>query len=211
MTKLYQALTREAQDELVRDLIVELVTVAVRAVPDPDQPDDRLTMTIVAEVKNGFASGQPSIDAGLASIRECCDAAGDDLSVKMEDALLVALNRRRKEIAELRAGKIGGHPVAYLSDPEYKKFMDPILASVKPEVTLWCAAWTAGMDDDGKMVFDCEDNFSESDSMIGVLNIYDESIYAEDRDGAVRKRIAARMRKVNDVVGEIVRRLMGGE
>ena len=98
MTMLFEVLTPEAQNELVRDHVIELVTVVVRAVPDPDRPDDRLAMTITADMKDAFAPGQPWIDAELARIREICGAAGDDFSVSMHDALLVALNRRRKDL-----------------------------------------------------------------------------------------------------------------
>jgi hypothetical protein len=52
--------------------VIELVTVVVRAVPDPDRPDDRLAMTIAMEVKDGFAPGQPWIAAELARVREIC-------------------------------------------------------------------------------------------------------------------------------------------
>ena len=66
MTTLFEALTPKAQNELVRDHVIDLVTVVVRAVPDPDRPDDRLAMTIAMEMKDEFASGHPRIDAELA-------------------------------------------------------------------------------------------------------------------------------------------------
>ena len=68
MTKLFETLTPEAQEELVRDHVIELVTVVVRAVSDPDQPDDRLAMTIAMVMKDEFAPGQPRIDAELARV-----------------------------------------------------------------------------------------------------------------------------------------------
>jgi len=92
MTMLFEALTPKAQNALVRDHVIDLVTVVVRAVPDPDRPDDRLAMTIAMELKDEFAPGQPQIDAELARVREICGAAGEDLSVNMQDALLAAAN-----------------------------------------------------------------------------------------------------------------------
>ena len=225
MTTLFEALTPKAQNELVRDHVIELVTVVVRAVPDPDRPDDRLAMTIATEVKDTFAPGQPWIAAELARIREICGTAGDDFSVSMQDALLVALNRRRKDLDGLREGKIGGHPVAYLSDPQVMEFLGPILKAVKAEVSLWCLAWTVAMEredlpafsclgsedpqhDDGKLLVDCEDSFSDPDSVVAIRNVFDDSVYAEDWDYETREKIRQRIRKVNDVVGRTVREYM---
>jgi hypothetical protein len=42
VTIFFEALTPKAQNELIRDQVIELVTVVVRDVPDPDRPDDRL-------------------------------------------------------------------------------------------------------------------------------------------------------------------------
>jgi hypothetical protein len=206
---LFEALTPETQNELVRDHVIDLVTVVVRAVPDPDRPDDRLAMTIAMEMKDVFAPGQPRIDAELARVREICGAAGDDLSVTMQDALLVALNRRRKDLDGLREGKIGGHPVAYLADPQVAEFLGPILKVAKPEVTVWCLTWTIAMDDDGKLLIDCEDSFSTPDSATAVVNLYHGSIFTEDWDHETREKVKQRMLKVNDVVGKMVRELMG--
>ena len=209
MTMLFEALKPEAQDELVRDQVIELVTVVVRAVPDPGRPDDRLTMTIAMEMKDEFAPGEPRTDAELARVREICGAAGEDLSVPMQDALLVALNRRRTDLDGLRVGKIGGHPVSYLKDPQVAEVLGPILRLAKPEVTVWCLTWTIAMDDEGKLLVDCEDSFSAPDSVTAVANLYNDSIFSEDWDHETQEKVKQRMRKVNDVVGKMVRELLG--
>jgi hypothetical protein len=210
MTMLFEALTPEAQNELVRDHVIDLVTVVVRAVPDPGRPDDRLAMTLATEVKDAFAPGQPGIDAEFARVQEICASAGEDLSVNMQDALLVALNRRRKDLDGLRAGTIGGHPVSYLKDPQVMEFLGPVLKAAKPEVTVWCLTWTIAMDDDGKLLIDCEDSFSTPDSATAVVNLYNGSIFTEDWDHETREKAKQRMLKVNDVVGRVTRSLMGG-
>jgi hypothetical protein len=161
-------------------------------------------MTIIADVKDVFAPGQPWIDMELTRIREICASAGDDFSVSMQDALLVALNRRRKDLDGLQAGTIGGHPVAYLADSQVMEFLGPILKAMNAEITLWCLAWTVAMDDNGKLLVDCEDCFTIPDSAVTVMNVFDESVYADDRDGTTRKKVMARMGKVNDVVGRMV-------
>ena len=208
MTKLFEALTPEALEELVRDQVIEFLTVIVRAIPDPDRPDDRLTMKIAAEVFDEFAPGKPGIDTAMAQIRKICEPADDDLSINMLDALLVALNRRRKDLDGLREGKIGGHPVAYLADPQVAEFLGPVLKAAKPEVTVWSLAWTVAMDDTGKLLVDCEDSFSDPDSVVAVRNVFDDSVYAEDWDHEAEEKIRQRIRKVNEVAGRIVREYM---
>jgi len=206
---LLEVLTPEAQEELVRDQVIEFLTVIVRAIPDPDRPDDRLTMKIAAEVFDEFAPGKPGIDTAMAQIRKICEPADDDLSINIQDALLVALNRRRKSLDGLREGKIGGHPVAYLADPQVAEFLGPILKAARPQVTVWSLGWTVAMDDDGKLLVDCEDSFSTPDSATAVVNLYNGSIFTEDWDHETREKVMQRMLKVNDVVGNMVRELMG--
>ena len=208
MTTLFEALTPKAQNELVRDHVIELVTVIVRAVPDPDRPDDRLAMKIAAEVFDEFGPGKPGIDTAMTKIREICALAGDDLSINIQDALLVALNRRRKGLDGLREGKIGGHPVSYLKDPQVAEFLGPILKAARPQVTVWSLGWTVAMDDNGKLLVDCEDSFSDPDSVVAVRNVFDDSVYAEDWDHETEEKIRQRIRKVNEVAGRIVREYM---
>jgi hypothetical protein len=208
VTKLFEVLTPEAQEELVRDYVIELLTVIVRAVPDPDRPDDRLTMKIAAEIYDEFAPGKPGIDTAMAQIRKICEPADDDLSINMQDALLVALNRRRKDLDGLRQGKIGGYPMAYLADPQIAEFLGTALKAASPEVTVWSLAWTVAMDDEGKLVVDCEDSFSDPDSVVAVRNVFDDSVYAEDWDHETEEKIRQRIRKVNEVAGRIVREYM---
>jgi len=40
-------------------------------------------------------------------------------------------------------------------------------------------------------------------------NSYNDSIFSEDRDHETQEKVKQRMRKVNDVVGKMVRELMG--
>jgi hypothetical protein len=127
----------------------------------------------------------------------------------MKDALLVALNRQRTVVDELHEGKSNGQPMTYLSDPATREFLTPILAAQRPEVTLWCASWTAAMDDDGMLVLGFEDGISTPDSVVAVKNLYDGSIYDEDRDGSTREKVVERIWRVNEVVGEMLREFMG--
>ncbi len=57
MTKLFETIIPEAQEELVRDRMIEIVGIFVDAVPDPDRPEDWSAMTISADVYHDFRGG----------------------------------------------------------------------------------------------------------------------------------------------------------
>jgi len=208
MTTLFEALDPKAKEELICDAVIELVSVIVTAVPDPDRPDDRLKMKIAAEVFDDFAPGTPWIDAELGKVREICAGAADDITIPAEDALHVALNRNRKSLDGLLVGKVGGHPAAWASDPQTMAFLGTVLQNARAEVLVWWLAWTVVMDDDGKLVVDCEDSLSLSRPGIGLLHPDRESFFAADVTGETRENILERMRQVNGVVGRVVGELM---
>jgi hypothetical protein len=208
MTTLYEALDPKAREELICGEVIELVSVIVTAVPDPDRPDDRLTMKIAAEMYDEFASGTPWIDAELGKVRELCARAADDITIPANNALHVDLNRNRKALDGLLAGKVGGHPAAWSSDPQVMAFLGTVLKDARAEVLVWWLAWTVAMDDDGKLVVDCEDNLSHSGPAVALLYPDRESFFAEDATGETRNNILERMRLVNGVVGRVVGELM---
>ena len=73
------------------------------------------------------------------------------------------------------------------SDPQLAAFLQPKLQAATADVSLWALAWTVAMDDDGKILVDCE-----------------HSIYATEIDDEVRANVHERMRRVNEVIGRIV-------
>jgi hypothetical protein len=81
-------------------------------------------MRVTAEIYDEFAPGQPAIERELIRIREICASAANDLSDPMQDALLVALNRRRKELDELQ-----GLEDRRATDPQLAAFLQPTLQS----------------------------------------------------------------------------------
>jgi hypothetical protein len=193
MTKFYDILSPEAQEDLLRDGVIELVTVCVDAVPDPERPEDRHTMSLAAEISDDFCEGIPWIDEGLDRIQAITGPAGEDLSQAVQDHLLVELNQERKIFEGLKEGKIGGHPVAYLSNPVIAELLRPTLENPVIEVLVWCHAWTVAMDDDGKMIVDV-----------------DTPLYFEGLDEESRTLVNERIRQVDAVIGRMVEKGMGG-
>jgi hypothetical protein len=125
MTKLFETLLPEAQEELIRDGVIELVTVVVEVEPDPAKPDNWNTMNIVIEVHDNFRDGIPAIEAGRIRIRTICDSAPGDLSDDTRENLIGALARRCDEMDELQEGRVDGQPVEALRDPAVAKFFTP--------------------------------------------------------------------------------------
>jgi hypothetical protein len=64
------------------------------------------------------------------------------------------------------------------------------------------------MDDDGKMIVDCEDSLSLPRPAVALLHPDRESFFAADDTGETRKNILERMRQVNGVVGRVVGELL---
>jgi hypothetical protein len=191
MTKLYETLVPEAQEKLVRDNGIELVTVVVGAVPHPDRPDDRSAMQISLEVCDNFRDGIPAIDAGRTLLGEITGSAAEDISPATRKNLVAALGRRCREMDERREGMADGKPVAALMDPDLTKFFTPEFYKLNEKITIWSFAWTAAMSDDGLMLLDC-----------------DEPDYAVGIDEESRARIRQRVMRVNAVITGIVEPLM---
>jgi len=180
MTKIFEAMIPEVQEELIRDGIIELVTVLVEALPHPDRPDDPSAMRIAAEVYHGFREGVPAIGTGLAALRGICSGAAEDITPAVQDRLLADLARDRLQKDEWREGKVNGEPIALHFSPEVADLLRPELFDLDPKVTVWCHAWTAGMSDDGKMLVDRDRPFIadgiDDESLTRIL----ERIYALD-------------------------------
>ncbi|MEI7857904.1 MAG: hypothetical protein WCH85_10430 [Methanomicrobiales archaeon] len=189
---LVEALCPEAQEDLARHGIVELVSVSVMAVPDPARPEDRLALKITAEVNDNFQNGIPTVDRDLDTADKICTSAGDDLSLSLRDELLVTLDTRRQEITGLREGKINGQPVAYLSDPAIASLIRPTLENPVIDALVWCVGWCATKEDDGKILVYC-----------------DNPLMSEDVDEDSWVRIQDRMRRVNYVIGGLMAGLLG--
>lgn len=193
MTKLFETIIPEAQEDLIRDGVIELVTVVMEVEPDPHRPDNRNSMNIVIEVFDNFRDGIPAIEAGRTRIRTICDSAPGDLSDDTRENLIAALARRCDEMDELKEGRVDGQPVEALRDPAIAKFFTPELFTYNKKVMVWCYAWTAGLDDGGMMDMDCE-----------------EPLYNDGIDKASRSRIRGRVQNVNEELNRIVAPLMQG-
>lgn len=116
MTKLFDVLYPEVQEDLIRDHVIERVTVLVAAVPDPERPDDRLAMKIFRGSWRRLMA-RSWIDDELDHVRALCDPASEDLSIAVRDDLHVALNRRRKELDGIKEEIPGANSSLYISSP----------------------------------------------------------------------------------------------
>ena len=189
---LIDLLCPDARDDLMKHGIVELVSVSVRAVPDPDRPEDHLAMKIAGEVCDNFRAGIRDIDRDLDRVDAICSASEEDLALVFRDELLVTLDEQRRAFAELREGKIDGRPAPHLSDPAVADLIRPALEHPFINACVWSLGWCAIREEDGRLLV-----YSETPHL-------SESV---DEDSWVR--IQDRMRKVNYIIGGMVSRLLG--
>ena len=192
MTTLFESLVPEAQQDLLRHGIVELVSVSAKAVPDPERPEDRLCLKIIGEVNDNFLQNIPAIDRVLDRVDEICSSSGDDLTLSLRDELLVTLDTRRRGFAELKKGMLDGKPVAYLSDPVVGPLIKPSIEHPVIDALVWCIGWSATKEEDGTLLVYCD------------IPLFSESV---DEDSWVR--IQDRMRRVNFLIGGLMAELLG--
>jgi len=189
---LIDALRPEARDDLMRQGIVELVSVSVDAVPDPDRPDDHLAMKISAYVGDNFRDGITGIDRDLDRVDALASSSENDLSLVLRDELLVTLGQRRTELAGLRENLLGNNPPEYMNNPKIAGMIRPSLENPRIDAHIWTVEWCVAREDDGTLLVYCDaPNISES----------------VDEDSWVR--IQDRIRRVNYSIGGMVNRLLG--
>lgn len=192
MTNFFESLAPEAQEDLLRHGIIELVSVSAMAVPDPERPEDRLSMKIVGEVNDIFLQNIPAIDRYLDRVDEICSASNDDLSLSLRDELLVTIEKQRDDFAELKNGMMNGKPAPHVSDPVVAELLRPCLEHPVIDALVWCIGWCAIREDDGRLFVYCDNPLI--------------SEYADDDSWA---RIQDRMRRVNYVIGGMMAELLG--
>ncbi|MCK9630637.1 MAG: hypothetical protein M0R30_03245 [Methanoregula sp.] len=207
--KLSGILCPEAREELTRHGITELVSVTVKAVPDPDRPEDRLAMKIITEVNDNFQPGIPAIDLKLDKADRICSSAGDDLSLSLRDELLVTLETRRRELAELRNGMVDGKPVAVLSNPEIAALIRPSLENPDIDALVWSIGWCVTSDSEDPRVFSCFGSENPQHDEGRLLVYSDDPLISEEVDEDSWVRIRDRMRRVDYVIEGLVAGLMG--
>jgi hypothetical protein len=193
MTKFFDLLVPEAQENLLRSNILDLITVIAEAIPDPDRPDDGLAMKISAGIGHDFCDGIPWIENEIDRLYEICDGADEDLSVAVLDNLLVDLNRNRKSLARIHQEITSAPPDQYRVNPVAMEIIRKSFEENNIQVLVWCHSWMVEMDDDGKIIIDV-----------------DEPLYYENLDEESRVRIQERIRKINSVIGKLVGLLMSG-
>ena len=192
MTKLFESLAPEVQEDLLRYGIVELVSVSVDAVPDPDRPDDRRSMKIVVEVNDNFLPDIPAIDRALDRVDAICSPSEDDLALTFKDDLLVTLEKRCNDFADLKKGMIDGKPAPHLSDPVTAELLRPCLEHPVIDALVWCTGWSVVQEDDGRLFVYTE-----------------EPLFSEDVDEDSWVRIQDRIRRANYVIGGMMAELLG--
>lgn len=151
-TLLLPFLFPDAQEELIRNNLVDLMIVQVNAVPDPYHPDDPGSMAVVGSVSHDFRNGVPEIDGELARITDISRLAADDLTEPVWHLLSADLNRRRDELNIMHQEMMNGTFFSPDGNSPLPELIRPENIDGNPDVLVWCNAWSIAMDDDGKIV-----------------------------------------------------------
>jgi len=174
MKKLYQALSREAQEELVRNDVVELLRADFEIGGNPENQEDRDEMTRIIHVNDEFARDLPWLNDELSHIRKVCNESEHDFNDSSNTLLNAFTLQTRGVLAEMRE-------CAELRT---------LLVSVTPTVDVWAISWMVSMEDDGKLNFDHWE-FLNPNVLSGVTQakVRDRIRYVNGRVGRVVKRL----------------------
>ena len=204
---LLEVLSPEARSELERDGVIELVSVSLTAIPDPERPDDTGAMKLDAYVGDNFRPGIPAIEKALGRVDAIATAGGDDLMPSLREELLSSLVDRRNDLAELREGKVRGLPAPHLSDPAIAAIIRPHLENPNLNELVWCTGWSVSVD----VPEGYHDNRVPGTpySLEKLLVYTDNPLIPEFIDEDSWTRIQDRLRRVDFIIGGIVAEVMG--
>jgi hypothetical protein len=203
--KLIEALLPDVRKELERCGFVELVSVSVTAVPDPDKEEEELAYTIEAYVGENFRSRIPAIDQALDAVDALATAGDEDFSPALRDKLCRMIRAGRAGPLVLHQGEVLDRPVGSLPAPEIPECA-PHPVQPDPRPLVWSIGWSVATDD------------TEGDPVSHRYNLEKLLVY-EDEGRAVSEfvdedswtRIRDRIRRIDFIIGGMVEEMMGVE
>jgi len=146
MRSLYHALNPEAEDRLVRDDAIELLSASFEIEPDPENPGDDYSMKGTIGVRDSFAKNIPWLTDEISHIRMLCENCLENFDnparMLLNSAIIQKMNMNDETGEWVQVG--------------------PVLAMDPRKVAVWAFVWRATMDDEGKINTDCHGFFNES-------------------------------------------------
>jgi hypothetical protein len=133
VTTLFEALKPEAQNELIRDHVIQLIYIVIQYPPANDKDSNHAGYCEPFTINSVFLTGEAGATDELAQIREICSHAMDDLQGPQHCAMKQALEEQERNLTIFR------------NDERCRLFLPHIMAGVY----LWELSLVAWMEDDG--------------------------------------------------------------
>lgn len=193
MTTIIETLNEDARVDLIRDDLIELVSIVAGFVPASQGLTGPVTLVPRCSVYTECETQPPWLTDDLARIREISEGFEHDLSWSVKEAVRADLRRQQENFVDASA---------------YESFK-PFIGCVELSTTIWSVAWCAGMADDGKVTVDREEYYTPHQVRD---NHFAYEVFMNDRitDRATRAKIGVRLGKLSRIMDRVIHRLHGG-
>jgi hypothetical protein len=193
MTTIIETLNEDARVDLIRDDLIELVSIVAGFVPASQGLTGPVTLVPRCSVYTECEIQPPWLTEDIARIREISEGFEHDLSGFVKEAIRADLRLQQEKFVEAST---------------HESFK-PFVGCVELSTTIWAVAWCAGMADDGKVTVDREEYCTPHQVRD---NHFAYDVFMNDRitDRATRAKIGIRLGKLSRIMDRIIRRLHGG-
>lgn len=203
--KLIEAIRPDIRKELERCSFVELVSVSVSSMADPDMEEDQFVMMIDAYVGDNFKAGIPAIDQALEAVDTLATAGDEDFSPSLRDSLRVMLGGGQPGAIRLHEGEVNDRPAG---DPPYPEIPKSVHLPGNPHSCplVWSMGWSVATDGPDVPAADSGRHRYNTEKLL----VYsDDADIAEFVDEDSWTRIKDRMRRIDLIIGGMVAGMMG--
>ncbi len=203
--KLIEALRPDIRKELERSGFVELVSVSVSAMADPDMEEGQFAMKIDAYVGDNFKAGIPAIDQALETVDALATTGGEDFGPALRDTLRVMLGGGQPDAIGLHEGEVNDRPAGGPPYPETPKI---VRLSGNPDSCplVWIMGWSVATAEPDDAAADPGQHRYNTEKLL----VYsDDADISEFVDEDLWIRIKDRMRRIDLIIGGIVAEMMG--
>ncbi len=193
MTTIIETLNEDARIDLIRDDLIELVSIVAGFVPASQGLTGPVTLVPRCTVYTECEIQPPWLTGELAHIREISEGFEHDLSRSVKEAVRGDLRRQQENFVEA------------LTHESFK----PFIGCVELNTTIWAVAWCAGMAGDGKVTVDREEFYTPHQVRD---NHFAYEVFMNDRitDRETRAKIGVRLGKLSRIMDKVIHRLQRG-
>lgn len=147
MTGLFEMLTPQAQNDLIHDHVIEIITITVQYPPEPDPDSNRVGYCEPYALKTMLPEDDKRFAESLTQIREISSHAMDDFQGHPMHCMMKEALENKKHINEI-----------FQNDERCREFLPYLMTGV----FIWQISLVAWMEDDGLVITEIEYWIDES-------------------------------------------------